>query len=482
MYTATTSEEPVDIKIAMPPGEAEDFRSALVDGGVAEMWSALAKVKIEDAEASVAEDRQQILALIEKGPGFHRLNSTVAEKVQEWLVQACEGHLQQRAADGVSRRSLGLARLGAGVGDLLVQVGLPDRAQWALDTALRIREETDTLCTAEGASLLRTLGVKEAQGAAAVADPRLRQERLESALGRLQEARRIRCETGTENTPDGARLESNIGNVKLKLNDAAGAEQAFSEALRIREETATLHTSEGALLEVNLGNVKLARDPEAALQHYETARDIYVEQGTLATPDGARVLYNIGRAYEEGPRDHDSALQAFEEARRILEKTATLQTADGVNVLVNLGAAHKKAGNADAALGAFEDAMRIREALGTASAEDGLQLASEIRALKGPTGSREKRRQGAAPSSLQPPPGDAGDERRRLGRSRRGEDEAGLTPPSLQPLAEGAADERRRPLRSRRGEEEAGPASARGPAAPAEGPRARAVRVAARAR
>ncbi|CAK9071581.1 Hypothetical protein SCF082_LOCUS35387, partial [Durusdinium trenchii] len=80
MYTATDLKQ--EVAIAMPPQEAEDFRESLLTGGVGEVWAALGAVKVEQAEASVPEDKERILKLIEEGPGFHHLNCRVAERLQ----------------------------------------------------------------------------------------------------------------------------------------------------------------------------------------------------------------------------------------------------------------------------------------------------------------------------------------------------------------------------------------------------------------
>lgn len=342
MYTATDLKQ--EVIIAMPPKEAEDFRSSLLTGGVSEVWAALGAVKVEQAEASVKEDKDRILKLIEEGPGFHHLNCAVAEKLQGWIVQASEGYLKQRLEENLEQSADGadVAQLGEGVGDLLRQVGKCADSQKYLEKSRNIREQQGTLQTPEGAKLLRNLGVVYGE-----------QKALKKGLATLREAEEIRIKTGTLETSDGARLLSNIASLHVKQHlsreesedsDANHMDEAlrnYAKAQAILEGTGDDRTDEAAQLAFSEGNAYRVRgregggeeDLQSAMDKYEKAKTIREENRTLDTPDGARLLYSLAMFYHQRGQDLDKAVKTFRQARRAMELTGTLATPDGEKVL-----------------------------------------------------------------------------------------------------------------------------------------------------
>lgn len=362
MYTATSLKQ--DVIIAMPPAEAEDFRNTLLAGGIGQVWAALGNVKVEQADASVAEDREQILKLIEEGPGFHRLNVAVAERIQNWIVQSSEGYLQQRIDTvdkncngevedkelGSAENALDMARLGEQVGDLLRQVGRYDRSEKLLESARQIRQQRVMLETADGANLLRIIGVVHAERGF-----------NDLALEDFEEARRIRHATGSVQTADGARLLSNLGALRAKRGDLDGATRDLEEARVLREATGTLETVEGAQLMMSVGNTcRKKEDFQAARKAYDEAMRIRETTGTLLTPEGARLLSNLALVLQQ-MGDNEGELQALKKARHAVEVTATLQTEDGAKVLSLLGEAHKRNGEIQQSRELLREAKKIRE-------------------------------------------------------------------------------------------------------------------------
>ncbi|CAL1139216.1 unnamed protein product [Cladocopium goreaui] len=68
MYTATDLKQ--EVIIAMPPKEAEDFRSSLLTGGVSEVWAALGAVKVEQDTEGLGTDGEAGPILVEDS-GMH---------------------------------------------------------------------------------------------------------------------------------------------------------------------------------------------------------------------------------------------------------------------------------------------------------------------------------------------------------------------------------------------------------------------------
>merc|ERR1719150_2252153 len=102
----------------------------------------------------------------------------------------------------------------------------------------------------------------------------------------------------------------NMGVAASARGDLNDAIEAYSEARRIREQTGTLETPGGALLMMNIGIAMGARqallmrhigvekrarkDADVQLEHFAEARRIFDRTGTLETPDGALLLTNMG--------------------------------------------------------------------------------------------------------------------------------------------------------------------------------------------
>jgi hypothetical protein len=90
LYTAVTTEG-CAVEIAMPKREASSLHSALQgQRGLGVLWESLNGVSIKHAKSSVEQDRTNIFRLIEKGPGFAKLNEAVAFQLNSWICGSAE--------------------------------------------------------------------------------------------------------------------------------------------------------------------------------------------------------------------------------------------------------------------------------------------------------------------------------------------------------------------------------------------------------
>ena len=325
MFTALNlGDEHCKIHIVMPPAEERDMFGVLSKGGAAfnELWETLAGVRIEDCDASVEEDKTNILSLVIEehgGPGFHALNSAVAKHLQAWAVDTCTECLRQIHQGEDDELA---AKACWGVGGLLRQVGQTARAGDVLERGRQLREYNGTMKTEAGALLLAEIGNIKYAG-----------QEFDAALALYEEAQRVRELTDTLATKEGAILLMNMGVTKKHLKDLDGALEAYMEAKRLREITCTLETPEGSLLLNNIGKAKhLGGDTEGAIAAYEEAKAIRDRTNTLKTPSGASLTMNIGTLKGE-LGDLGAAQSSYEEAKRIFEVTATLDTPAGRRLL-----------------------------------------------------------------------------------------------------------------------------------------------------
>eukprot|EP00435_Cladocopium_sp_Y103_P039317 s2363_g10.t1 len=248
------------------------------------------------------------------GSPWLRAAAQHAARTAGWIVQASEGYLKQRLEENLEQSADGadgadIAQLGEGVGDLLRQVGKCEDSQKYLEKSRSIREQQGTLQTPEGAKLLRNLGVVYGE-----------QKAFEKGLKTLREAEAIRIKTGTLETSDGARLLSNIASLLVRRHweekedrDAKDVDEAlrnYAKAQAILEATGDDRTDEAAQLAFSEGNAYRVRggeggegggeeDLQSAMEKYEKAKAIRKENGTLDTPDGARLLYSLALLYHK---------------------------------------------------------------------------------------------------------------------------------------------------------------------------------------
>jgi tetratricopeptide (TPR) repeat protein len=99
--------EHCDLSIVMPPREKDrmsiqlfsSFGSAGVRG-IDTLCKALAQVNIEQAEASVKQDKERILDLIRKHTGFQKVNGLVREGLRAWVGRAIISLVEERCSHG----------------------------------------------------------------------------------------------------------------------------------------------------------------------------------------------------------------------------------------------------------------------------------------------------------------------------------------------------------------------------------------------
>ncbi len=91
MYSANTLED-CQIKVIMPPSDQTSLIQAVhqatdMNGrnGLDDLLDALAKTKVENAEASWASDKENILRIVEEGPGCYDFNIKINDLLRKWI-------------------------------------------------------------------------------------------------------------------------------------------------------------------------------------------------------------------------------------------------------------------------------------------------------------------------------------------------------------------------------------------------------------
>jgi len=292
VFTATQlGTEACEVSIIMPPAESDAFAADLANGGrgVSGIWDACRRLRVQDAEASVEEDKLRILALIEGGVGFASLNSSVRGFLQRWFIEAAVFHVTELFTKGWACTESTVLPACFSVGRFLMHIGRQDKAIELLNQAIEMAEESRTIKTMNGANALRLRGFITC---AYTSDP-------SKGLEMLHEAKRVYEELGKLETVEGAELLQNLSMVKgQRVEGASESEEYSKQAKRILMACGQLTSLVGADVVGSEGYRQLFKGSIAsALEHFEDARRIRIATDTLETPDGSKAIWGLAQAH-----------------------------------------------------------------------------------------------------------------------------------------------------------------------------------------
>ena len=96
-------QEQKKLSVIMPPAEEESFRSNFFQNGLQEVYALLASLRIEDASATVEDDKINILHCIDPDAAdvaqslkVAALNTSVRRRIREWLVEQAATWLEEK--------------------------------------------------------------------------------------------------------------------------------------------------------------------------------------------------------------------------------------------------------------------------------------------------------------------------------------------------------------------------------------------------
>lgn len=378
LYTAVTSDGKVKLDIVMPPSESLDLARCIVQpNGLESVWQALKGLKVEHAEAFSSDDRDNILKLIQNGPGFALLNLTVSNKIRDWMVQTVSHHVEKKleAYGACIRQSRPKASYysmqdvedegkdndtwdvifahGEALGDLLRRFGMLSRAQEIYEKTKDLAP-TQSYETENYAKLLK----KEGSSIMALGDPA-------GALLRYSEALFIYCAIGQGNSKGTGSLLNYIASAREKVGDLLTAVDANEKSKQILLQLGQLQTGNGAYMLREYGEMLLkADDLEGAMLQFEEAMSIYKLKGKLGTPDHAYLLNSEAQVDIEKD-DLQGALKRLTSAEQIHRQMGTLGTNGGLHLLFTLGKTRISAGDPAGAQAVLNEAKGLYEANGT---------------------------------------------------------------------------------------------------------------------
>ncbi|CAJ1424876.1 unnamed protein product [Effrenium voratum] len=310
--------EQKQLSILMPPKEEVAFRGALFSSGLQGLFDALAALRIQDAAASVPEDKANILKSIDpdatdfdKSRKVAELNKNVREKLQAWLVETAATWLEQQLPDEEVQLEVHNA-----VGELLIE----------------------TVADFERAERILSAGMRQhgVQGLAGVSALRLMGRRL-VRQGDWPEAERYYRQAEEELEKCGGAKTIQHAQLQIDLFLCSGQVAQLDLAKRTFEELEATQSEAFARVLKHLGTVSLNKgDRDKALHFYERSKSCYQQTGLKFSPGYADLLMNLGRMQASGFL-REEALTTFAEAREVYQAIGVTSSPGYADLLVNIG-------------------------------------------------------------------------------------------------------------------------------------------------
>lgn len=375
LYTAVTHADQVKLDIVMPIRESEDLKRSVVrPDGLDPVWKALKALKVEQAQAFSPVDQENIFKLIQRGPGFEKLNQLLAEHIRNWILDTIESYVDgifaqyevaSRSNDADSWEHV--CAYGQAMGDMCRRFGQLSRAQGFYG-------ETRALCPKHCRETEMYARLLKKEGSSQIA-----QGDVEGALEDYHEALEIFTKIGKLKSKEGASLLNYYANAKKKEGDLEAAISANERSKQILLEIGQLQTGNGAYMLREYGDLLLLNsDYDGARQQFQEAMDIYEKLGKDGTPDHAYLL-NSQAQLDLKRGDIDSALAKFQPAEDIHRKMGTLGTNGGLYLLHSVATAKMKKGDRSGARKTLREAKALHEANGTLESKgEGAEILSML--------------------------------------------------------------------------------------------------------
>jgi len=312
----TANQEDIDVTIVMPRAQKKEMEQALIGAeakGINALYEALAGTKVQDAEASVEDDRVRILKMIEEGPGYTDLNNRVNELLRGWIAASIHSVVERIERERED---------GAGIGDL----------EYAL------------FCSNVG-SLFWHNG------------------ELEKGLVMCRKSLDVYYLKLGKNHPDTAKAHSSIGLILCEMGDYGGSLKEHLTAISIRESVLGTNHPDTAASFSNLGFLKQMEGKLVeGLAAHRKALEIRQKKLGLNHVDTANSLNNCGALLYDKAL-FDDALEKYEQAL-VIKQTVLGDDHPDVAVLHNnIGRVQLAQGNSDGALASYNVSLAIYESI-----------------------------------------------------------------------------------------------------------------------
>jgi len=303
----------ITMDFVLPESEAKDYMEKLQTDGMKEVYKVLEKIDVRQGQASVPEDREAILNLIEEEGGHAKLNKKIQSMLQTWFVTTASSSEQLTVAEHFN------PKFGLKVADLLTKLGQNRECKEVVEKMLDLYKHTDKDTVEDEAGLQLCL----ARNLGNVGDQK-------ASLMWLEKANELAVQARKDDKPTS--LEADIlrteGACYRKLGDLKKSFECYTKALNVYEVNhGSLNKDSGWIL-LNLGMVRALLDesegretiPTGALsaqEYYQRSWTVYVHEEQTGGLAAAWLLRNRGDCFlqegneEKAEKDYCDSLKIF---------------------------------------------------------------------------------------------------------------------------------------------------------------------------
>ena len=341
------------ITIIMPPKERADLQQQLLAKGAQEalnsLFETLATTKVQDATASIEEDRVSILKLINDINGsYTALNHRVNDLLRDWAVETVKS-LAPQVGDIHSKNA---AEIFSHIGSVLYQQGDYKGALVEFNKALAIKEAVLGKDHPETASTYGSIG-----------SVLLEKGDYEGALMENRKALAIEEVVLGKDHPNTAITYNNIGSALSNQGKYDSALVEYRKAADTAERIWGMDHPNTATFYNNIGSVLSDQGKyDGALVEYRKAADTAERIWGIDHPTTATFYNNIGKVlYEQ--KDYSGALVEFRRSLTIAEAALEVDHPTNAITLNNIGNILYQQGDCEDALVEYRKALAIKEAV-----------------------------------------------------------------------------------------------------------------------
>ncbi|CAB9509963.1 Hydra magnipapillata [Seminavis robusta] len=307
----------------------------LHQGGVDALYKALSKISVQNAQATVQEDKIQIMNILQESQlGFDAVNKQVANYLREWVRRAIDvivleqvdrmeqaakeeskEILNQNESDALEREKLTMRRYRLTHAAFCTNVAMLFQRNGEFDAAIEMFQKSQAIYELE-------LGENHAYTAATLSNigsAFMAQGQHKKAEEMLHQAINIQKSLPEAHQKNMATTYANLAQVLHGKGDFDNALQMYKQAAKISEKfygsdhqaTAPIYSCMGSLL-------LLKGCHSEALVNFQNALEIFKVTPGENHPDTAKTYSDIGRIYH-GQGDYVKALEMQDKAIAIQE-------------------------------------------------------------------------------------------------------------------------------------------------------------------